>query len=74
MPLGYSMYLLSSILLGEEPTVEDFILLVGTSVAFIAFILWCCFPVVPKEPVQNSDGESKYFQYRKADSYDERMY
>lgn len=29
-------------------TIEDFILLVGTLVAFIAFILWCCFPIQPK--------------------------
>ncbi|KAJ6636465.1 tRNA dimethylallyltransferase, partial [Pseudolycoriella hygida] len=36
-------------LLGEEPTIEDFILLIGTVVAFIAFILWCCFPIHPKE-------------------------
>lgn len=26
-------------------TIEDFILLIGTIVAFIAFILWCCFPI-----------------------------
>ena len=30
-------------------SIEDFILLVGTSVAFIAFILWCCFPIEPKD-------------------------
>ena len=30
-------------------TIEDFILLVGTFVAFVAFVLWCCFPVSPKE-------------------------
>lgn len=29
-------------------TIEDFILLVGTFVAFVAFILWCCFPIQPK--------------------------
>lgn len=42
--------LINSLLLGEEPSVEDFILLIGTFVAFVAFILWCCFPIVPKEP------------------------
>lgn len=31
-----------------QQTIEDFILLVGTLVAFIAFILWCCFPIQPK--------------------------
>ncbi|XP_031638593.1 uncharacterized protein LOC116350796 [Contarinia nasturtii] len=36
-------------LLGEEPTIEDFILLIGTIVAFIAFVLWCCFPISPKD-------------------------
>ncbi|XP_034239286.1 uncharacterized protein LOC117644144 [Thrips palmi] len=45
-----TLYLLNSILLGEDPTVEDFILLVGTCVAFVAFVLWCCFPVAPKDP------------------------
>ncbi|XP_060516061.1 uncharacterized protein LOC132695673 isoform X1 [Cylas formicarius] len=30
-------------------TVEDVILLVGTFVAFVAFILWCCFPVIPRD-------------------------
>lgn len=29
-------------------TIEDFILLIGTIVAFIAFVLWCCFPIHPK--------------------------
>lgn len=29
-------------------TIEDFILLIGTIVAFIAFVLWCCFPIQPK--------------------------
>lgn len=48
-PLDDFAYLINHVLLGEEPTVEDFILLVGTLVAFVAFILWCCFPVVPKD-------------------------
>lgn len=30
-------------------SIEDFILLIGTSVAFIAFVLWCCFPIEPKD-------------------------
>ncbi|XP_049843449.1 uncharacterized protein LOC126295186 isoform X1 [Schistocerca gregaria] len=55
-PFDDFMYLINSVLLGEEPTVEDFILLVGTFVAFVAFVLWCCFPVVPKEG--NGGGSS----------------
>lgn len=51
-------------------TIEDLILLVGTLVAFIAFILWCCFPVQPKEPPlpglqsseRNAKDEEKYNQ------------
>ncbi|XP_017062879.1 uncharacterized protein LOC108102418 [Drosophila eugracilis] len=49
-PFDDFVYLINHVLLGEEPTIEDFILLVGTLVAFIAFILWCCFPIQPKEP------------------------
>jgi hypothetical protein len=30
-------------------SIEDFILLIGTSVAFVAFVLWCCFPIEPKD-------------------------
>ncbi|KAH8386737.1 hypothetical protein KR093_002374 [Drosophila rubida] len=52
-PLDDFIYLINHVLLGEEPTIEDFILLVGTLVAFIAFILWCCFPIQPKEPGQH---------------------
>ncbi|KQS30602.1 uncharacterized protein LOC6549984 isoform X2 [Drosophila erecta] len=48
-PFDDFVYLINHVLLGEEPTIEDFILLVGTLVAFIAFILWCCFPIQPKE-------------------------
>ncbi|KAL1116917.1 hypothetical protein AAG570_005386 [Ranatra chinensis] len=48
-PLDDFMLLINSVLLGEDPTIEDFILLVGTLVAFLAFVLWCCFPAVPKE-------------------------
>lgn len=48
-PFDDFAYLVNNVfLLGEEPTIEDFILLIGTVVAFIAFILWCCFPVHPK--------------------------
>ena len=36
-------------------SIEDFILLVGTSVAFIAFILWCCFPIEPKDSLGGSE-------------------
>jgi len=49
-PYDDFVYLVNSVLLGEEPTIEDFILLVGTLVAFVAFVLWCCFPIVPREP------------------------
>ncbi|XP_068156645.1 uncharacterized protein [Drosophila tropicalis] len=49
-PFDDLFYLVNHVLLGEEPTIEDFILLVGTMVAFIAFILWCCFPIQPKDP------------------------
>ncbi|KAH8270720.1 hypothetical protein KR044_012588 [Drosophila immigrans] len=52
-PFDDFVYLINHVLLGEEPTIEDFILLVGTLVAFIAFILWCCFPIQPKEPGQH---------------------
>ncbi|XP_060662356.1 nuclear transcription factor Y subunit alpha [Drosophila nasuta] len=52
-PFDDFIYLINHVLLGEEPTIEDFILLVGTLVAFIAFILWCCFPIQPKEPGQH---------------------
>ncbi|KAG4065687.1 hypothetical protein HA402_012365 [Bradysia odoriphaga] len=49
-PFDDFAYLVNNVfLLGEEPTIEDFILLIGTVVAFIAFILWCCFPIHPKE-------------------------
>ena len=36
-------------------SIEDFILLVGTSVAFVAFILWCCFPIEPKDSLGGSE-------------------
>uniref|UniRef100_A0A336LGL0 CSON009427 protein n=1 Tax=Culicoides sonorensis TaxID=179676 RepID=A0A336LGL0_CULSO len=35
--------------MNEAPTIEDFILLCGTITAFLAFILWCCFPLNQKE-------------------------
>ncbi|XP_074030966.1 uncharacterized protein [Leptinotarsa decemlineata] len=68
-PFEDFFYLLNNVILGES-TVEDFILLMGTLVAFIAFILWCCFPVVPKDsplpilqsPVRNRKDEEKYNQ------------
>lgn len=70
-PVEDFMYLLNSVLLGEEPTIEDFILLVGTCVAFIAFVLWCCFPIVPKEsnaPVQYDPRSCN--QYKKLDTHE----
>ncbi|KAJ8980203.1 hypothetical protein NQ317_002216 [Molorchus minor] len=68
-PLENFLYLLNNIVVGES-TIEDFILLVGTLVAFIAFVLWCCFPVQPKDtplPVLQGLGktwkdEDKYNQ------------
>ncbi|CAG0916743.1 unnamed protein product [Notodromas monacha] len=72
-PAEYLYYLFNSMLLGEEPTIEDVILLVGTGVALIAFILWCCFPIVPKEPVVEDD-DSKYMQQQRTEGYDPRMY
>merc|ERR1712130_939752 len=48
-------FVINNLLLGEEPSIEDFILLVGTSVAFIAFILWCCFPIEPKDSLGGSE-------------------
>jgi hypothetical protein len=52
-------------------TIEDFILLVGTFVAFVAFVLWCCFPIAPKE-LGTPPGlyENRYTQYRRADGTD----
>lgn len=58
-----AVYLLNSLLLGEDPTVEDFILLVGTCVAFIAFILWCCFPVAPKDSPGYRRADSAYLNW-----------
>ncbi|KAL0271912.1 UNVERIFIED_CONTAM: hypothetical protein PYX00_005063 [Menopon gallinae] len=58
-PFDDFMYLLNAVLLGEEPTIEDFILLVGTVVAFVAFVLWCCFPIFPKEPGNPSQYDSR---------------
>ncbi|CAG0887579.1 unnamed protein product [Cyprideis torosa] len=77
-PIDGVMYLFNSILLGEEPTIEDFILLIGTTVAFIAFVLWCCFPVVPKDlPPGCTDvsgiASNKYTTYKKTDSYHQTM-
>ncbi|XP_071550536.1 uncharacterized protein [Panulirus ornatus] len=73
-PFDDFVYLVNSILLGEEPTIEDFILLIGTFVAFIAFILWCCFPIVPKESNPPAQYDTQYTKYKKTDSpYDEKM-
>ena len=44
-------------------SIEDFILLVGTSVAFIAFILWCCFPIEPKDSLGGSEHLSTQVIY-----------
>jgi len=69
-PFDDFVYLINSILLGEEPTVEDFILLIGTFVAFVAFILWCCFPISPKEMGPPPCYEDRYTQFRKKESTD----
>ncbi|XP_037728041.1 uncharacterized protein LOC119558912 isoform X2 [Drosophila subpulchrella] len=61
-PFDDFIYLINHVLLGEEPTIEDFILLVGTLVAFIAFILWCCFPIQPKEPGPHRQFTCKIIQ------------
>ncbi|KAH8339567.1 hypothetical protein KR074_011001 [Drosophila pseudoananassae] len=61
-PFDDFVYLINHVLLGEEPTIEDFILLVGTLVAFIAFILWCCFPIQPKEPGPHRQFTCKIIQ------------
>ncbi|XP_037074885.1 uncharacterized protein LOC119096800 isoform X1 [Pollicipes pollicipes] len=65
-PVDDIKYLINSVILGEEPSVEDFILFIGTLVAFIAFILWCCFPVIPKDSQPNAD--SQYRHYKKTDA------
>ncbi|KAK7070485.1 hypothetical protein SK128_026161 [Halocaridina rubra] len=72
-PFDDFVYLVNSILLGEEPTIEDFILLIGTFVAFVAFILWCCFPIVPKESNPPTQYDTQYSKYKKTDSYDDKM-
>ncbi|KAH8420416.1 hypothetical protein KR009_009919 [Drosophila setifemur] len=61
-PFDDFVYLINHVLLGEEPTIEDFILLVGTLVASIAFILWCCFPIQPKEPGPHRQFTCKIIQ------------
>ncbi|XP_059610230.1 uncharacterized protein LOC132257380 [Phlebotomus argentipes] len=54
-PFDDFAYLLN---LSENPTIEDFILLTGTIVALVAFILWCCFPTVPNaQPVKENLGQ-----------------
>uniref|UniRef100_A0A6B2EIK8 Uncharacterized protein n=1 Tax=Phlebotomus kandelakii TaxID=1109342 RepID=A0A6B2EIK8_9DIPT len=54
-PFDDFAYLLN---LSENPTIEDFILLTGTIVALVAFILWCCFPTVPNaQPVKENFGQ-----------------
>ncbi|EFA03816.1 hypothetical protein TcasGA2_TC013930 [Tribolium castaneum] len=63
-PFDDFVYLINNVLLGEEPTIEDFILLVGTIVAFVAFVLWCCFPVVPKDSQTPLHYEGKDYQLK----------
>ncbi|XP_060516062.1 uncharacterized protein LOC132695673 isoform X2 [Cylas formicarius] len=48
-PIEELGWLFVNVFWGKESTVEDVILLVGTFVAFVAFILWCCFPVIPRD-------------------------
>ncbi|KDR22731.1 hypothetical protein L798_14977 [Zootermopsis nevadensis] len=68
-PFDDILYIVNTILLGEEPTIEDFILLTGTLVAFVAFILWCCFPVVPKEANPPLQYDSRnYIQYKRTET------
>jgi hypothetical protein len=38
-------------------------------VAFIAFVLWCCFPIAPKE-MTPALYDDRYTQFRKADEND----
>ncbi|XP_053951538.1 uncharacterized protein LOC129239231 [Anastrepha obliqua] len=61
-PFDDFAYLINHVLLGDEPTIEDFILLVGTLVAFIAFILWCCFPIQPKDATNHRQFSCKSIQ------------
>ncbi|KAM7347508.1 uncharacterized protein ACRADG_007076 [Cochliomyia hominivorax] len=58
-PFDDFSYLINHVLLGEEPTIEDFILLVGTVVAFVAFVLWCCFPIQPKDSANHRQFSCK---------------
>ncbi|XP_018577716.1 uncharacterized protein LOC108916017 [Anoplophora glabripennis] len=68
-PIEDFFYLVTNVVRGE-PTVEDLILLLGTLVAFIAFILWSCFPVHHKDallpvlqgPDKSGKDEEKYNQ------------
>lgn len=46
-------------------TIEDFILLVGTLVAFVAFVLWCCFPISPPK----DNGVPPYYEGRYSQHY-----
>ncbi|XP_055914239.1 uncharacterized protein LOC129947630 [Eupeodes corollae] len=62
-PFDDFAYLINHVLLGEEPTIEDFILLVGTLVAFVAFILWCCFPIQPKDNINHRQFSCKSTQH-----------
>ncbi|VEN63455.1 unnamed protein product [Callosobruchus maculatus] len=57
-PIEDFAYLLNNVILGET-TIEDVILLVGTLVAFIALILWCCFPVPQKDTLMASQIPNK---------------
>ncbi|XP_004523682.1 uncharacterized protein LOC101455501 [Ceratitis capitata] len=61
-PFDDFVFFINHVLLGDEPTIEDFILLVGTLVAFIAFILWCCFPIQPKDGINHRQLSCKSLQ------------
>ncbi|KAB0797326.1 hypothetical protein PPYR_08320 [Photinus pyralis] len=63
-PFDDFVYLLNNVILGDEPSIEDFILLIGTIVAFVAFILWCCFPIAPKESQTPLHYEAKDYQIK----------
>ncbi len=45
-------------------SIEDFILLIGTSVAFVAFVLWCCFPIEPKDSLGSEHLSTQVIFYR----------
>lgn len=69
-PFDEFVYLINHVVLGGEPSLEDFILLIGTVVAFIAFVLWCCFPVIPKD---EDDEEHRLVIKRDELNYTQRI-